>query len=112
MSYLGEFEQLILFSIVGLGEEAYGVAIRESIEGRTGRVISSGSIYTALGRMEERGLVLSRTGAGGDGPGRPRKYYRIQPSGARALITTYDTVQAMSEGLLPTLKGLAEVEGG
>ena len=29
MTYLGEFEQLILFSVLELGEEAYGLAIRE-----------------------------------------------------------------------------------
>ena len=60
MGYLGEFEQLILFSVVQLGDDAYGVAIRETIEQRTGRVVSSGAIYTALGRLEGRGLVTSR----------------------------------------------------
>ena len=54
MGYLGEFEQLILFSVLLLEENAYGVAIRETIEERTGRAISSGAIYTALGRLEER----------------------------------------------------------
>lgn len=29
MPYLGEFEQLILYSVVLLEDEAYGVAIRE-----------------------------------------------------------------------------------
>lgn len=112
MSYLGEFEQLILFSIVGLGDAAYGVAIREIIEDRTGRVVSSGSIYTALGRMEERGLVKSHLGSGGDGPGRPRKFYQVQPEGARALISTYDTIQTMAAGLLPRLKDMLEAKGG
>ena len=47
MGYLGEFEQLILFSVVQLGDDAYGVAIRETIEERTGRVVSSGAIMPA-----------------------------------------------------------------
>ena len=60
MGYLGEFEQLILFALLQLGDEAYGVAIREVIEERTGKTLSAGAIYTALGRLEERGLVRSR----------------------------------------------------
>jgi hypothetical protein len=35
--HLGEFEQIVLLAILRLGEEAYGVPIREEIERRTGR---------------------------------------------------------------------------
>lgn len=108
MGYLGEFEQLILFSVVLLGDDAYGVAIRETIEERTGRVVSSGAIYTTLGRLEERGLVTARVGEPGSGPGRPRKYYAIQPAGARALMESYETIRAMAGGLIPRLADLAE----
>jgi DNA-binding PadR family transcriptional regulator len=109
MSYLGEFEQLILFSVLRLGDDAFGVSIRENIEERTGRTISSGAIYTALGRMEERGFVSSRAGeAEQSRPGRPRKYYALTPEGARALKATYSTVQSMAGGLLPKLTKLAE----
>ncbi len=109
MSYLGEFEQLILFSVLQLGDNAYGVAIRENIEERTGRVVSSGSIYTALGRMRSRGLVKSRVGQPTAGKaGRPRKYYALEPSGARALRDTYSMIQAISGGLIPKLAELAE----
>ena len=109
MGYLGEFEQLILFSVVELGEDAYGVAIRETIEQRTGRVVSSGAIYTALGRLVERGLVTSRVGEPTAGrAGRPRKYYSLEPAGARALMATYSTVQAMADGLIPKLTRMME----
>ena len=109
MSYLGEFEQLILFSILRLGDDAFGVAIREAIEERTGREVSSGAIYTALGRLEERGFVSSEVGDPVEGrAGRPRKYYTLRPEGARALRSTYETVQAVAGGLLPKLTELAE----
>ncbi len=108
LGYLGEFEQLILFSVLQLGNGAYGVAIRETIEARTGRVVSAGAIYTALGRLEERGLVASRTESPQEGrTGRPRKFYRLRPDGARALRESYDTIQAMAGGLLPRLDELA-----
>lgn len=112
MGYLGEFEQLILFSVVKLGDEAYGGAIRETIESRTGRVVSSGAINTALGRLTERKLVTFRVAEPAAGrAGRPRKYYAISPAGARALNDSYATMRAMADGLVRKLSSLAEDEG-
>ena len=109
MSYLGEFEQLILFALLRLGDDAYGVAIRELIEVRTGKVVSAGAIYTALGRLEERGLVRSHTEAPQEGRmGRPRKYYALRREGARALSDSYETIQSMAGGLIPKLSELKE----
>lgn len=109
MSHLGEFEQLILFSLLQLGEDAYGVTIRELILERTGRTVSSGAIYTALGRLEERGMVASRVGDPTPGrAGRPRKFYVLQPSGARALKASFNNLQAMAGGLMGRLTKVAE----
>ena len=109
MAYLGEFEQHILFSLLRLGKDAYGVAIREDIEQATGRAVSSGAIYTTLGRLEERGLVTSREVDAAPGRvGRPRKYYRLESSGARALKDSYDRLQAMAGGVMSKLTKLAD----
>jgi DNA-binding PadR family transcriptional regulator len=111
MGYLGEFEQLILFSVVKLGDEAYGGAIRDTIEERTGRVVSSGAINTTLGRLAERKLVIATVGQPTAGrAGRPRKYYAVTPAGARALRDSYSTIQAIAGGLISTLTALADKE--
>ena len=47
-SYLGEFEHLILLAIVRLGDEAYGVPIRRTIEERAERAVSFGAVYSTL----------------------------------------------------------------
>ena len=107
MGYLGEFEQLILFSVVKLGDDAYGGAIREAIEQRTGRVVSSGAINTTLGRLAERRLVTWRLGEFTPGPGRRRKHYAITPAGARALKDSLATIRAMAGGLTAKLNRLA-----
>jgi DNA-binding PadR family transcriptional regulator len=108
MAHLGEFEQLILFSVLRLGDGAFGVSIREEIEERTTRVVSSGAIYTTLGRLEERGLVRARVGAPTPGrAGRPRKYYSLAPYGAKALLDSYTAIQAMAGDLVPSLHDLA-----
>jgi PadR family transcriptional regulator PadR len=109
MESLGAFEQLLLFTVLRLGEDAYGVAIRETLEERTGRAYSAGAIYTALGRLEERGLVTSRLGDSTPGrAGRPPKYYEIEPAGARALLDAFSSIQAASGGLIRELTELAQ----
>jgi PadR family transcriptional regulator PadR len=111
VGYLGEFEQLILFSVVKLGDDAYGGAIRDAIEQRTGRVVSSGAINTTLGRLAERKFVTWRIDdTSGGRVGRPRKYYSITPAAARALRDSLETIRAMSGGLTAKLNRLAEDE--
>ena len=107
--FLAEFELYVMLAVARLGDEAYGVAIRETIEERTGKVVSSGAIYTALGRLGDRGFVSHRVAESTEGRvGRPRKYYRMEPAGARALKATYSRVQAMAVGQLAKLSELAE----
>jgi DNA-binding PadR family transcriptional regulator len=96
--YLGEFEQLVLFAVLRL-DEANGVTIHDEIEGRTGRDVSPGALYTTLGRLEDRGLVSSTvTSAASGRVGRPRKHYTLRPAGARALREAYDGLQSLANG--------------
>lgn len=109
---LGEFEQLILFALVELDEDAYGAAVGRAIEARTGREVSAGAVYTALDRLEARGLVTSRVGEPTPGRGgRRRKYYRLEPAGAAELHRSVDVLRAMADGLLPRLADLAGRRG-
>ena len=106
---MGDLEQLVLFSVLQLGDDACGVTIREAIEDRTGRVVSSGAVYTTLGRLENRRLVVSSVAEPASGrAGRPRKYYTLEPPGARARMGAYKTLQAMAGDLIPKLSELAE----
>ena len=109
MSALGEFEQLVLFAVLRLDQDASGVAIHDEIERRTGRDVSPGAIYTTLGRLEERGLVRSIVvPSASPRVGRPRKHYVLRPAGAKALREAYDSIQALALGLLPKLTELAK----
>ena len=76
-------------------------------------MVSSGAIYTTLARLADRNLVSSRVGEPTAGrAGRPRKYYSLEPAGARALMGTYSTIQAMAGGLIPRLTELADSNNG
>ncbi|HJR59194.1 MAG TPA: helix-turn-helix transcriptional regulator [Vicinamibacterales bacterium] len=106
-TYLGEFEQLLLFALVQLDSNAYGSEIRRAIEARTGRTLSPGAIYTALDRLESRGLVSSSLGEPTARRGGKRKrYYRIEPAGAELLRRSHDALARMSRGLKPRLENL------
>jgi DNA-binding PadR family transcriptional regulator len=105
---IGEFEQLLLLAVLRLGDDAYGVTIRRAIEGATGRNVSAGAVYTALGRLENRGLVSSAPGeTAPERTGMRRRYYRLRPEGARQVSRAMRHLQAMSAGLLPELERLA-----
>ncbi|MEM7414884.1 MAG: helix-turn-helix transcriptional regulator [Gemmatimonadota bacterium] len=108
---LGEFEQLILFALVELEDEAYGAAIGRAIEARTGRSVSAGAIYTALDRLASRGLVTSWVGEPtGERGGRRRKYYGLEPAGAAELSRSVAVIRSMSEGLMPKLEAITGSE--
>jgi PadR family transcriptional regulator PadR len=103
--HIGEFEQLILFALVRLGADAYGVTIRSEIDARTGRVISPGALYTALDRLERRGLVASRLGSPTPERGGKRKrLYTVQPAGERALARVYESLRMMANGVAGRLR--------
>ena len=104
---VGEFEQLILFAVVRLGADATAVTIREEIETRTDRSISSGALYTALDRLEARGFVQSRLGEPTPARGGKRKrHYTIEAAGARALARSYEALQKMASGMSARLQAL------
>lgn len=109
--HLGELEQVLLFALIRLGDDAYGASIGQEVEQQTGRAIAPGAIYTALDRLELRGYVRSRLGEGTPARGgRRKKFYRLEPAGARALAQSYRRVQRMAEGVLPALNDLAAEE--
>lgn len=104
----GEQEQLILLSLLRLGDEAYGMTIKAEIERRTGRQLYVGAIYTALSRLEKRDYVSSWIGdPTPERGGRRRKHYRLEKAGAEALARVWDAYRSMSDGIEDQLEGLS-----
>jgi DNA-binding PadR family transcriptional regulator len=102
--YLGEFEQMVLLSILRLGHGAYGLAVKEELEAVAGRTVSSGSLYTTLDRMEKKGLLASSTGeTTQERGGRPRRYLRVTPDGEALLVRSRSSLLALWSGLEGTL---------
>ena len=99
-TFLAEFELYVTLAIARLGDGAYGGAIRDEIESRTGRPVSIGALYTTLARLEEKGLVHSKPTKPEPGHrGRPRKYCTLSHDGEAALEHSLAMLNRMSDGL-------------
>lgn len=98
--FLPEFELYVALAIARLGDDAYGAAVRQAIESRTGRPVSIGALYTTLARLEAKQLLVSRPSEPEPGQrGRPRKYCRLTSAGEEALRHSMEMLARMSEGL-------------
>ncbi|KYG82530.1 PadR family transcriptional regulator [Roseivirga echinicomitans] len=83
---LGEFEELVLMTVVVLQAEAYGVEIKRELEDRLNEKLSVGSIQSALKRMEEKGFLTSEFGEATQKRGGKRKrIYSATPYAHRIL---------------------------
>ncbi len=97
---IGEFEYLLLTAAARLGEEAYGAAIRQEIEGATKRRCSIGALYTTLDRLETKGLLKTWMGdATPQRGGRAKRMVRVTAKGIQAATAFYDAVTQVSRGV-------------
>src|SRR4249919_338831 len=54
---LGELELLVMLALLRLGQDAYGISIRQEIERRSGHDVAIGAVYATLARLEEKRFV-------------------------------------------------------
>ncbi len=100
---LGEFEELVLLTVIVLQEEAYGVQIKKELEDRLQDQLSVGSIQSALKRMEEKGFLTSSFGEATPRRGGKRKrIYSATPYAHRVL----EEIKAVRAGLWTAIQKL------
>jgi len=97
---INETEQFVLLALARLGDDAYGVTIRQEIARRSGAEVSIAAVYAALARLEERGMAeawlsepMARRG------GRARKHFRLTAAGVEALTDSRRAMDRMWEGV-------------
>jgi DNA-binding PadR family transcriptional regulator len=87
---LGEFEELVLLMVAALHNEAYGVAILESLEEKLNKKFNISAVHVVLKRLEDKGFTRSRFGGiTADRGGRRKKFYVITALGKRVLDDQY-----------------------
>jgi PadR family transcriptional regulator len=102
---LGEFEHLLLLTVLRLGADAYGLDIARELGSRADRWISRGALYSSLDRLQQKGLVRWKAVEGSPlRDGMPRRLYAVTPSGVAALRESRKVLRRMWRGLEPLLK--------
>lgn len=105
MGYPGEFELLTLLAVARLGEDAYGVTVRETLEARTCRAVTLGAVYKTLGRLESKGLVeVAIAPPTTERGGRRKKMYTLTDEGLAAVRATLSDLRKLVQGLEPELE--------
>jgi PadR family transcriptional regulator PadR len=82
---LGDLQQMVMLAVARLGDEAYGVAIRDELEAVAGRAVSVPTVYVTLVRLEDQGLVRSAEVPRYGQSGRARRVFALTPAGWVAL---------------------------
>jgi len=89
-------EEMILWAVWKLENNAYGVAIRKLVSERTGRIFPYGTLYGILAKLCRKGYVAKNV----SGPlpvrgGRSRNFYHITSQGRKALKAAMELKQTL-----------------
>jgi DNA-binding PadR family transcriptional regulator len=102
---LSDVELLVLLALIRLSPHAYGVPIAREIEVAGKRLVALSSVYAALQRLAERGLVRSELSeARQERGGRAKRYFQITGEGLREVRSTQQALIGMWQGV-PLLDG-------
>src|SRR5436190_7025580 len=104
-AHLSTFELMVMLSLARIGDGAYGVPIAQNIREYSGREVLLGSVYAALERLGDRGLVSSELGEPTpERGGRAKRYFHLTPKGLRETREAQRTLLKLWNGV-PQLKG-------
>ncbi len=91
---------MILWTVLRLGDDAYGLAVRDRLEECAGRSVARGAAYTTLDRLVSKGYLDSRLAdADENRAGRPRRYFMVTSPGREALKQARDAFVSLWSGL-------------
>ena len=100
MMKLGAFEELVLLAVGALGDDAYGVAVKDLLTEKTGKKPSIGALHSALYRLEDKGFLMSwEGGATAVRGGRRKKFYRLTAAGKSMLEATHHLRMELSRNI-------------
>jgi DNA-binding PadR family transcriptional regulator len=100
MKLLSRSEEIILLAILRLGDNAYGISIRELIHESTGVEWSLAQIYEPLNRLTHKGYVSKSKGSPSpERGGRHKCLYILTREGKEALRELLRVQKTMWENL-------------
>lgn len=105
MQKIGEFELLVLLSILRQPEEAYANRIREDLEENAHRSVTRGALYRTLDRLAEKGLLEWEMEPSDtpDRGGHPMRRLKVTRAGLLAVRKARDVLVTYFDGAGPVL---------
>ena len=105
MPKLGEFELLVLLSVLRQGERPYANRVREDLEENAGRRVTRGALYHTIDRLTDKGFLRwelepSETPERG---GHPMRRLRVTEEGLEAVRSARAVLSTFFGGLEPVL---------
>lgn len=100
-AFLGEWEQLVLLTLLHLGDHACVLPLRAQLTKRLGRTVSRGALYRTLDRLEQKAYVTWKL-HDDDGPlrgGHPRRRFHVSAKGLQALRASRKALTELWDGL-------------
>lgn len=94
---------MCLLSVIA-EEPSYGYEMASKLSSQGLDLVSEGSIYPTLSRMQKSGLIEGYF-VEAEGPGPPRKYYRIAKDGKQRLKEWKQEWETLSSGVNQVVKG-------
>lgn len=99
-NFLGEFEQMVLLAVLQLKDGAHAPSVAQQLEDSAGRTVSRGALYTALDRLEKKGMVRwSIEAATSDRGGLPKRRFEVTGAGVKCLKDSRAALMNLWSGL-------------
>lgn len=98
--FLGEFEQLVLLTLLKLGDEAYALPALKELSRIADRTVSRGALYRTLDRLSDKDFVswVLEEKVEGRG-GHPRRLFKVTPEGILALKASRNALLDLWSGM-------------
>jgi len=93
---------MVLLALIA-EEPSYGYEMVDKLQQRGLELVSEGSIYPLLSRLQKRGYIAGYFVESVGGP--PRKYYRIEQAGSEQLAHWSEEWSRLSAGVGEVLNG-------
>ncbi len=93
---VGEFEELVLLTVLILQEEAYILKIQQELLSQANRKTAMGALHVTLGRLEKKGFLSSELGGATTARGgRRKRLYQLTASGKTVINQIRSTRNSM-----------------
>jgi DNA-binding MarR family transcriptional regulator len=96
---LGDLQNLAMLAVARAGNDAVAGRVREVLAEIAGREVSVSTVFVTLTRLEDQGLVSSRTGEAPARGGRRTRVFALTDRGWDALRETRQASERLWEGL-------------